>query len=108
MFNLFGKFGEIKERIEAYKEKLPFIEEEAYSEDYNVKVVVRGDKKIKSIEIKETLLNAEAQEDLQIIIRDTVNDAIEKVTEKAKGELKKELGDKMPDIPGLNLDSLLS
>ena len=64
----------------------------ATQEKRGIKVVVRGDRKIESIEIE-----GEEHKDL----KDMINDALKDVNKKAEKQLRGQLGDLGINIPGL-------
>lgn len=106
MFNIMGKLAEAKEKMEEAKEKLPFIEVVEYSEDYSIKVLATANKEIKSIEIKNELLDPAQKDNLQEKLKEVINAVMEKAGDKAKEEMKKNLEGVIPNIPGIDLGNL--
>lgn len=106
MFNMMGKLSEMKDKMEEVKEKLPFIELTAQSEDEEVSVVITGDKQVKSVHIADNAFNSENKALLEGKVADAMNAAFEKADAAYKEELKNHLGDSMPNIPGLDLNNL--
>lgn len=106
MFNILGKLGEVKSKMQEVKEKLPFIKVEAISFDQSIKVIATADKKIQSIEIDDSLLSGEKKDQLQEELKETINEALLKAGAKAKEEMKTNLEGTIPNIPGLDFDNL--
>ncbi len=106
MFSMMGKLGEVKEKVQEVKEKLPFMELEEQSDDGLVTVKFAADKQINHISIDDSLLNSEKKENLQYHITETINAAMEKADATYKDEMKKNLEGHLPNIPGLDMDNL--
>ena len=103
---MLGKLGEIKQKAKLVKEKLKSIEITESSEDQLVKVVMTADKSIKRIEINENLLNLQAKNDLEEKIVEALNIGYKSAEKRSQEELKENLKDSLPDIPGLDLENL--
>lgn len=106
MFSMMGKLGEVKDKMQEVKEKLPFMELEETSDDGLVTVKCTADKQINDISIDQTLISADNQNNLQYQVTETVNAAMEKADATYKAEMKKNLEGYMPNIPGLDLNNL--
>lgn len=106
MFNMMGKLSEVKDKMEEVKQKLPFIELTAQSDDEQVSIVVTGDKQVKAVHIADAAFDGGNKAQLEGKIADTMNAAFEKADAAYKQELKNHLGDSLPNIPGLDLDNL--
>lgn len=106
MFSMMGKLGEVKEKVQEVKEKLPFIELEEQSDDGSVTVKITADKKVNDITIDDSLLTPEKKESLQLQVTETINSAMEKADATYKEEMKKNLEGHLPNIPGLDMDNL--
>ncbi len=106
MFSMMGKLGEVKEKMQEVKEKLPFVELEEKSDDGLVTVKFTADKQINNVSIDESLLTADKKENLQYQVTETINAAMEKADATYKEEMKKNLEGHLPNIPGLDFNNL--
>ncbi len=88
-FDQMKQVGELKAKMEAVKHKLD--EAEIETENEFLKIVVSGNRKIKSIEYK-TSEGASL-----ILLTNTINEALEK----AEQHIQTEMMGVMPNIPGL-------
>ncbi|MDP2386649.1 MAG: YbaB/EbfC family nucleoid-associated protein [Bacteroidota bacterium] len=86
--DMMGKLQEAKKKMAETKAKLATIEMSAESKDGNVKVVVDGNRKIKSLKISEKLQQgSNAELESQILF--TLTEAIEKADAANEAEMKK-------------------
>ena len=106
MFSMMGQLGQVKEKMQEVKEKLPFMELEEKSDDGLVTVTFTADKQINHIEIDEGLIAADKKANLQYQITETINAAMEKADATYKDEMKKNLEGYLPNFPGLDLNNL--
>ena len=106
MMNMFGKVKEMQENLQKAKENLHNITAEGEAGAGMVKAKVNGHFKLVKLEIDSSLIKPEDQEMLQDLCVAAVNKAIDSVTEKSKEEMKKATEGVMPNIPGLDLNSL--
>ncbi len=86
--DMMGKLQEAKQKMEETKAKLATIEMSAESKDGGVKVVVDGNRKIKSLKISEKLQQSSNAE-LEAQILATLTEAIEKAGVANEAEMKK-------------------
>ncbi len=100
MFDMFGKLGEIKERVEATKEHLKTVSVTAEAEGGAVRVEVSGDRKVRNISIKPELLAEGDAEHLEDVILIAVNRGLEQAQALEAAELKEAAGGLLP--PGFN------
>lgn len=99
MMNMMGKLKETQQKIEATKQRLDTVLIDEQSNDGLLKVTLTANRKIKSIEVDESLLQDKEQlEDYLIMVMDK---AIEKATNVNETELAAVAKEGMPNIPGL-------
>jgi DNA-binding YbaB/EbfC family protein len=100
MMNMMGKLKETQQKIEATKQRLDTVLIDEQSNDGLLKVTITANRKIKSIEVDESLLQDREQlEDYLILV---MNKAIEKATNVNEVELAAVAKEGMPNIPGMD------
>jgi nucleoid-associated protein EbfC len=100
MMNMMGKLKETQQKIEATKLRLDTVLIDEQSNDGLLKVTITANRKIKSIDIDESLLQDKEQlEDYLILVMDK---AIEKATNVNEAELAAVAKEGMPNIPGMD------
>jgi DNA-binding protein, ybaB/ebfC family len=102
MFDIMGMMGKLKEaqsKIEETKKRLDSVFIDEKSQDGSIKVSVTANRKIKSIEIDERLL--QDKEELEDYLLLTLNRALERASVINEQELAGSIKDGMPNIPGL-------
>ena len=102
MFDIMGMMGKLKEaqsKIEETKKRLDSVFIDEQSQDSSIKVSVTANRKIKSIEIDERLL--QDKEELEDYLLLTLNRALERASVINEQELAGSIKDGMPNIPGL-------
>jgi DNA-binding protein, ybaB/ebfC family len=102
MFDIMGMMGKLKEaqsKIEETKKRLDSVFIDEQSQDGSIKVSVTANRKIKSIEIDERLL--QDKEELEDYLLLTLNRALEQASVINEQELAGSIKDGMPNIPGL-------
>jgi len=100
IMGMMGKLKETQEKVEATKKRLDTVLIDETSSDGLLKVTLTANRKIKSIEVDDSLL--EDKEQLEDYLVLTLNKAIEKATHINEAELAAVAKEGMPDIPGLN------
>ncbi|MBJ6368828.1 YbaB/EbfC family nucleoid-associated protein [Snuella sedimenti] len=101
MMNMMGKLKETQRKVEDTKKRLDTVLIDENSHDGKVKVTLTANRKIKAIEIDETLLkDKEELEDYLIL---TSNKAIERATQVNETELAAVAKEGMPNIPGMDM-----
>lgn len=100
IMGMMGKLKETQEKVEATKKRLDTVLIDEASSDGLLKVTLTANRKIKSIEVDDSLL--EDKEQLEDYLVLTLNKAIEKATNINEAELAAVAKEGMPDIPGLN------
>lgn len=100
MMNMMGKLKETQQKIQATKQRLDTVLIDEQSNDGLLKVAITANRKIKSIEVDESLLQDKEQlEDYLILV---MNKAIEKATSVNEVELAAVAKEGMPNIPGMD------
>ena len=102
MFDIMGMMGKLKEaqsKIEETKKRLDSVFIDEQSQDGSIKVSVTANRRIKSIEIDERLL--QDKEELEDYLLLTLNRALERASVINEQELAGSIKDGMPNIPGL-------
>ncbi len=100
--DLMGMMGKIKEtqaKVEATKKRLDTVMVDEQSNDGLLKVTLTANRKIKTIEVDDTLLEDKEQLEDYLIL--TLNKAIEKATRINEAELAAVAKEGMPNIPGM-------
>jgi len=96
---MLGKLGEMKERMEAAKQKLDSIFVTGAAPDNVVVVEMTANKKVKSITMEDSLLEDKEQlEDMLVI---AMNRAVENAENTAQSEIQSATAGMLPNIPGL-------
>lgn len=98
---MMGKLKETQQKIEETKRRLDTVLVDEQSNDGLLKVTLNANRKIKSIEIDESLLQDKEQLEDYLIL--TLNKAIEKATNVNEAELGAVAKDGMPNIPGMDM-----
>ncbi len=101
LMGMMGKLKETQEKVEATKKRLDTVIIDEASNDGLLKVSLTANRKIKSIEIDETLLEDKEQLEDYLIL--TLNKAIEKATSVNETEIAAVAKEGMPNIPGLDM-----
>ncbi len=105
MFSILGKVKEAQEKMKVAQENLVNITLTAESGGGMVKATVNGHKKIIKLEIDSEIMNdKDMVQDLTVA---AVNKAISDIEGQIKTELAKSMEGVIPNIPGLDLNSLL-
>ncbi len=101
IMGMMGKLKETQQKIEETKKRLDTVLVDEQSNDGLLKVTLTANRKIKSIEIDESLLQDKEQLEDYLIL--TLNKAIEKATNVYEAELGAVAKDGMPNIPGMDM-----
>ena len=101
LMGIMGKLKETQQKMEDTKKRLDTILIDEKSNDGLLRVTITANRKIKAIEVDESLLNDKEQlEDYLILV---LNKAIEKATNVNDTELGAVAKDGMPNIPGMDM-----
>lgn len=98
MFGL-DKLKDFKKNAEEAKQRLDSITVEGVAGSDLVKVVCSASKKIVSVDVSESLLRTGLKEDIDKLIAEAMNDALNKAERVTESEMKGIL----PNIPGLGI-----
>lgn len=98
---MMGKLKETQQKVEATKKRLDTVLIDEQSNDGLLKVTLTANRKIKSIEVDESLLQDKEQLEDYLIL--TLNKAIEKATNINETELAAVAQEGMPNIPGMDM-----
>ena len=101
MMGMMGKLKETQQKVEATKKRLDTVLIDEQSNDGLLKVTLTANRKIKSIEVDESLLQDKEQLEDYLIL--TLNKAIEKATNVNETELAAVAQEGMPNIPGMDM-----
>jgi DNA-binding YbaB/EbfC family protein len=101
LMGMMGKLQEAQKKVEETKQRLDTVFIDEQSSDGLFKVTITANRKIKSVEINDSLLEDKEQlEDYFVLV---MNKAIEKATAINDVELGAAAKDGMPEIPGMDL-----
>jgi len=101
IMGMMGKLKETQQKIKETKKRLDTVLVDEQSNDGLLKITLTANRKIKSIEIDESLLQDKEQLEDYLIL--TLNKAIEKATNVNEAELGAVAKDGMPNIPGMDM-----
>ena len=107
MFSMLGKLGDVKKKIEEVKESLPNIILEESELDGVVKITITASREIKKIETSDEFYTKYSKDERESILVEAVNNAIHKAEARSKEEMTKNLQGIVPNIPGVDIGSLL-
>ena len=100
IMGMMGKLKETQQKVEATKKRLDTVLIDEQSNDGLLKITLTANRKVKSIEIDESLLQDKEQLEDYLIL--TLNKAIEKATNINETELAAVAQEGMPNIPGMD------
>lgn len=107
MMKMMGKMKEVQARMKEAQDNLSKLSAHGESGRGMVKATVNGKKQLLALDIDPTLLKA----DDKIIVQDLVVAAVNKASEEAevlaKEEMRKSTEGLLPNIPGMDLSSLM-
>lgn len=107
MMNMMGKVKEMQAKMKDAQENLKDLRAEGESGAGMVKAIASGNKQLISLEIDPDLLKPEEIGILQDLIVAAANKALQNAEAIAKEELAKATEGMLPQIPGLDLGSML-
>jgi len=99
LMGMMGKLKEAQAKVEATKKRLDTVLVDEQSSDGLLKVTLTANRKIKKIEVDDSLLEDKEQLEDYLIL--TLNKAIKKATEINEAELAAVAKEGMPNIPGM-------
>jgi nucleoid-associated protein EbfC len=107
MMKMMGKMKEVQARMKEAQDNLVNVKAHGESGAGMVKATVNGKKQLISIDIDPSLLKAEDKTILQDLVVAAVNKATDEAEIVAKEELRKSTDGLIPNIPGMDLSSLM-
>jgi DNA-binding YbaB/EbfC family protein len=107
MMKMMGKMKEVQAKMKEAQDNLVRVHATGEAGGGMVKVTVNGKKQVVSIDIDASILKAEDKVLVQDLVVAAVNKANEEVEGVAKEELKKATDGLLPNIPGMDLSSLM-
>ena len=107
MMKMMGKMKEVQARMKESQDKLGTLYATGESGAGLVKAKVNGKKQLITLDVDSSLLKAEDKTILQDLIVAAVNKASEEAEVLAKEEMRKSTEGLLPNIPGLDLSSLM-
>jgi DNA-binding YbaB/EbfC family protein len=103
LMGMMGKLKETQQKVEETKQRLHAVLIDEKSSDNLLNVTVTANRKIKSIEISDELLQDKEQLEDYLIL--TLNKAIERAGQVHETEVAAAAKDGMPNIPGMDMFS---
>ena len=107
MMKMMGKMKEVQARMKESQEKLGTLYATGESGAGLVKAKVNGKKQLITLDIDSSIMKAEDKTILQDLVVAAVNKASEEAEVLAKEEMRKSTEGLLPNIPGLDLSSLM-
>ncbi len=107
MMGLMGKMKDLQARMKEAQEQLSTLTESAESGAGLVRVTVNGQKKVVNLQIDADLIKPEDKEMLQDLVIAAVNKALDTIEPKIKEHLQKSTEGLLPNIPGMDLGSMM-
>ena len=107
MMKMMGKMKEVQARLKEAQDNLVHVKASGEAGGGMVKATVNGKKQLVAVEIDPILLKTEDKTILQDLVVAAVNKAMEDVDILAKEELRKSTEGLLPNIPGMDLSSMM-
>ncbi len=107
MMKMMGRMKELQARLQQAQKNLINIKATGEAGGGMVKATVNGKKQLLSVEIDDALMKPSDRTVLQDLVVAAVNKALEDAELLAKEELRKSTEGILPDIPGLDLGSMM-
>lgn len=107
MMKMMGKMKEVQTRLKEAQDSLVKVTTTGESGGGMVKATVNGKKQLVFLDIDETILKSTDKVLVQDLVIAAVNTATQKAEVLAKEELKKSTEGLLPNIPGMDLSSLM-
>ena len=107
MMKMMGKVKEVQARMKEAQDNLALIKASAESGGGMVRATVNGKKLLISLDIDPAILKSEDKVLVQDLIVAAVNKASDEVEVLAKEEIRKSTEGILPNIPGMDLSSML-
>ena len=107
MMKMMGKMKEVQARMKEAQDNLVNVQAQGESGAGMVKATVNGKKQLVAIDVDPSLLKSDDKIILQDLIVAAVNKANEEAEVLAKEEIRKSTEGLLPNIPGLDLSSMM-
>ena len=107
MMKMMGKVKEMQARLKEAQDNLTNVKVTADSGGGMVKVTVNGKKQVMAIDIDPVILRQEDKTLVQDLVVAAINKATEEAEILAKEELRKSTDGILPNIPGMDLSSMM-
>jgi hypothetical protein len=107
MMKMMGKMKEVQAKMKEAQDNLVRVQATGDAGGGMVKVTVNGKKQLISVDIDASILKSEDKVLVQDLVVAAVNKANEEVEVLAKEEIKKATEGLLPNIPGMDLSSLM-
>jgi nucleoid-associated protein EbfC len=107
MMKMMGKMKEVQARIKEAQDNLVNVRASGESGGGMVKATVNGKRQLISLDIDPNLIKADDKAVLQDLIVAAVNKAAEEAEVLAKEEMRKSTEGLLPNIPGMDLSSMM-
>ncbi|SRR5690554_6257892 len=101
LMGMMGKLKETQEKVEATKKRMETVLIDEASSDGLLKITLTANRKIKAINIDDSLLEDKEQLEDYLIL--TLNKALEKATNIHDAELAAVAKEGLPNIPGMDM-----
>ncbi len=107
MMKMMGKMKEVQQKIKEAQDNLIHVKASGEAGGGMVRAIVNGKKQVIAIDIDPLILKPEDQVLIQDLVVAAVNKATEEADVLAKDQLKKATDGLIPNIPGMDLSSLM-
>lgn len=107
MMKMMGKMKEVQSRLKEAQDNLVNVRATGEAGAGLVTATVNGKRQVISLDIDPTLLKAEDKTIVQDLVIAAINKASEEAEVLAKEELRKSTEGMLPNIPGLDLNSMM-
>lgn len=107
MMKMLGKMKEVQARIKEAQDNLVNIKTTGESGGGLVKATMNGKRQLIALDVDPSLLKAEDRAIVQDLVIAAVNKASEEIEILAKEELRKSTEGLLPNIPGMDLGSIM-
>ncbi|MBS1508784.1 MAG: YbaB/EbfC family nucleoid-associated protein [Bacteroidetes bacterium] len=107
MMKMMGKMKEVQARLKEAQDNLSLLKVEGESGGGMVKATVNGKRQLIALDIDAAILKAEDKVIIQDLVIAAVNKASDEAEIQAREQLKKSTEGLLPNIPGMDLSSML-
>ena len=107
LMKMMGKMKEVQARLKEAQDNLALLKINGESGGGMVKATVNGKRQLISLDIDPSILKAEDKILIQDLVIAAVNKASEEAETTAREQLKKSTEGLLPNIPGMDLSSLM-